>query len=115
LPAPAASATLSVGRGVWRGGDWATPAASPPPAFFSPAAMPTFPPVDESLARFRRAGRCVGDAAYGPPHALFWQVTGSNGENAVLAYGSSQAEAWWRACEQARAVGMLAPPLPRER
>jgi hypothetical protein len=43
------------------------------------------------------------------------QVTGTNGENAVAAYGSSQAEAWWRARVQARAVGMLAPPLLRER
>jgi hypothetical protein len=37
-----------------------------------------------------------------------WLVTGSNGENELAAEGASQAEAWWRACEQARAVGMLA-------
>jgi hypothetical protein len=53
------------------------------PAFFSPAAMPTIPPVDASLDRLRRAGRSVGDTAYGPPHARVWQAMGTNGENAV--------------------------------
>ena len=77
--------------------------------------MPTFPTVDESLDRLRRAGWSVGDTAFGPPHARVWQVTGTNGENAVVAYGRFQAAAWWGACEQARAVGMLAPPQPRER
>ena len=37
-------------------------------------------------------------------------VDGTNGENAVFAEGRSRAEAWHRACEQAAAVGMLAPP-----
>jgi hypothetical protein len=37
-------------------------------------------------------------------------VNGSNGENAIKAEASGQAEAWWRACEQAAAVGMLAAP-----
>jgi hypothetical protein len=44
--------------------------------------------------------------------ALRWLVTGSNGENAIKAEASGQAEAWWRACEQAAAVGMLAPVRP---
>src|SRR5262249_28098396 len=34
----------------------------------------------------------------------------SNGENVLEARGPTQTEAWWRACEQARAVGMLVPP-----
>jgi hypothetical protein len=77
--------------------------------------VPSYPTVDEPRDRLRRAGWSVGDAAYGPAHARVWQLTGANGENAVAAYGRSQAEAWWRACEQARAVGMLVPPRPRER
>jgi hypothetical protein len=37
-------------------------------------------------------------------------VTGANGENRLYAEGATQSEAWWRACEQAAAVGMLALP-----
>ena len=72
--------------------------------------MPTYPTTDESLDRLRRAGWSVGDAAFGPEHALVWYVSGSNGENALSARGRSRAEAYWRACVQAREVGMLAPP-----
>ena len=66
---------------------------------------PDYPSVDESLDRLRRAGWSVGDVGT----AEVWLVTGTNGENVVHALGRTQAEAWWRACEQARAVGMLAP------
>ena len=65
----------------------------------------TSPGVDESLGRLRRAGWSVGDCGT----AALWVVSGSNGENAARAEGRAQAEAWWRACGQARAVGMLAP------
>ena len=71
--------------------------------------MPAYPTVDESLDRLRRAGWSVGDAAFGPEFALVWLVTGANGENAVRAEGQP-AEAHWRACIQAREVGMLAAP-----
>jgi hypothetical protein len=64
----------------------------------------TYPAVDESLDRLHRAGWSVGD--YGT--ATRWVVTGTNGENAIHAEGGGRAEAWWRACEQAAAVGMLA-------
>jgi hypothetical protein len=64
----------------------------------------TYPGVDEPFPRLRRAGWCVGDCGT----SALWVVSGSNGENAVRAEGRAQAEAWWRACEQARAVGMLA-------
>ena len=67
--------------------------------------MSTFPSVDESFDRLHRAGWSAGDAATGGG----WLVCGSNGENLLEARGRTQAEAWWRACEQARAVGMLAP------
>jgi hypothetical protein len=71
---------------------------------------PTYPIVDESLDRLLRAGWSVGDAAFGPEHALVWCVSGSNGENRVDAMGRTRAEAYWRACIQAREVGMLAAP-----
>src|SRR4051794_15195647 len=67
------------------------------------------PSPDESFDRLRRAGWSIGDIASGPEHALVWLVTGTNGENRIEAHGRSQSEAWWRACEQARSVGMLAP------
>lgn len=67
--------------------------------------MPEYPTVDESRGRLCRAGWSVGDCAAGG----LWLVTGTNGENVVRASAESQAEAWWRACVQAREVGMLAP------
>ena len=70
---------------------------------------PNYPTVDESLDRLHRAGWSVGDTAFGPDHALVWLVSGSNGENRLEARGGSRAEAYWRACVQAREVGMLAP------
>jgi hypothetical protein len=71
---------------------------------------PNYPSVDECHDRLRRAGWSVGEAAFGS----CWLVSGTNGENRIHATAATQAEAWWRACEQARAVGMLAPP-PRPR
>ena len=76
--------------------------------------MSTYPSVDESLDRLRRAGWSVGDSAFGPECALVWLVTGNNGENVVKAEGRSRAEAYGRACVQAREVGMLAPPAVAE-
>jgi hypothetical protein len=81
-----------------------------------------FPTVDESRDRLHRAGWNVGEVAGigGWPELRsngeaslrtrrIWLVTGTNGGHRVHAMAPSQAEAWWRACEQA-AVGMLAPP-----
>jgi hypothetical protein len=63
----------------------------------------TYPSPDESLARLHRSGWSVGAAAFGNS----WVVSGLNGENVIRAEAPTQAEAWWRACLQARAVGML--------
>ncbi|HKB39601.1 MAG TPA: hypothetical protein VKD72_24400 [Gemmataceae bacterium] len=41
----------------------------------------------------------------------FWR---RSHQNVLEARGQTQAEAWWRGCEQARAVGMLGA-LPRVR
>jgi hypothetical protein len=77
--------------------------------------MTTCPTVVESLALLHRAGWSVGEItvlmADGRPAVL---GTGQNGENLINAEGATAAEAWWRAVEQARSVGMLrgtAPPV----
>ena len=71
--------------------------------------MSPCPSVDESFDRLHRAGWSLGEYALGPPHAPAWCVEGHNGENRIEARGRTQAEAWWRACEQARAAGLLRP------
>jgi hypothetical protein len=68
--------------------------------------MNDYPTVDESYDRLHRAGWSVGDVGT----ATTWIVTGTNGENAIRAEGQTRAEAYWRACQQAEAVGMLARP-----
>jgi hypothetical protein len=50
-----------------------------------------------------RTGWSIGETGT----AKGWLVTGHNGENAILAQRATQKEAWHRAVEQARAVGML--------
>jgi hypothetical protein len=68
----------------------------------------SYPSVDESFDRLHHAGWSIGEAG----GVAVWIVTGTNGENMIRAEGHIQAEAWWRACEQAAAVGMLAPARP---
>jgi len=63
---------------------------------------------DEALDRLHRAGGSVGDVVAGGA----WIISGANGENQIRAVGRTQAEAWRLACEQAAAVGMLAPSRP---
>ena len=53
--------------------------------------MPTYPSVDESMDRLRRAGWSMGDAALGS----LWHVTGTNGENAIDAAAPTQSEPHW--------------------
>jgi hypothetical protein len=72
--------------------------------------MPAYPSLDESLDRLRRAGWSVGDVGT----ATRWLVSGANGENVLFAEARGRAEAWHQACEQAVAVGMLAPPRERQ-
>ena len=69
--------------------------------------MTAYPTVDESRDRLHRAGWSVGECAHGTGGAFVWLITGTNGENVINATGTSQSEAWWRACIQAREVGML--------
>jgi hypothetical protein len=57
--------------------------------------------ADDCAGCLRGAGWSVGEVAT----AAGWAVYGSNGENVVSATAPTQAEAWRRAVEQARAVG----------
>ena len=66
----------------------------------------SYPTVDESFGRLRRAGWSAGYARLGRT----WAVYGTNGENVIDAAGATLEEAYWRACVQAREVGMLTPP-----
>jgi hypothetical protein len=66
-----------------------------------------YPNSDESFERLHRSGWSIGDTAFRVAASLVWVVTGSNGENRIRAEGASRDEAWHRACQEARAVGML--------
>jgi hypothetical protein len=67
-----------------------------------------YPSSDESYARLHRSGWSVGEAGFLTAEGrIVWLVSGTNGENVVEARGAAQAEAWWRAVEQAQAVGMV--------
>jgi hypothetical protein len=69
--------------------------------------MTVFPSSDELHARLKAAGWTVGYAGTVGPDGPHWQVSGHNGENQIRASGRTLAEAYWRACQQAEAVGML--------
>jgi hypothetical protein len=65
--------------------------------------------VDDQALKPLHGGWSVGDAAFViEAGTLVWLVSGTNGENVIRAEGPTQAEAWRKACDQARAVGMLA-------
>lgn len=51
--------------------------------------MALYPTPDETFARLHAAGWSIGEAAT----AGGWIVSGTNGENLILAAGASQAEA----------------------
>jgi hypothetical protein len=69
--------------------------------------MPRYLPSDDSHARLKADGWTVGYARTVGPAGPFWQVSGGNGGNQIRASGRTLAEAYWRACQQAEAVGML--------
>ena len=63
--------------------------------------------VDEDFDDLHRAGWSIGDIAFHGSTGVVWLVWGSNGENLIRAEGATRAEAWWRALEQVKAVGMI--------
>jgi hypothetical protein len=78
-----------------------------------PAQPATYPSSDESFARLHAAGWSVGEAKGLTPAGARWRVTGASGENVLEATGETQAEAWHRAVEQARSLGLLGRVVPR--
>jgi hypothetical protein len=68
------------------------------------------PAAAASLDRLRRSGWSVAEStiSYVNPPAWVWLVVGEAGAARLLATGSTRAEAGWRACEQAEAIGELA-------
>jgi hypothetical protein len=74
--------------------------------------MPNYPNSDASFARLHRAGWSVGEVVVFGEVGKRWLVSGVNGENVIEAEGDTQAEAWYRACQQAEAVGMLRSSRP---
>jgi hypothetical protein len=59
------------------------------------------------LDQLRRAGWSIGGVAFHDGvGGLVWLVSATNGENRVVARGATCAEAWRRAVEQARELGM---------
>ena len=69
--------------------------------------MASFPTEDESFAHLHRSGWSVGDVPLLATEGQRWLGSGSNGENQARATGRTQAEAWYKACLQAEAAGML--------
>jgi hypothetical protein len=67
-----------------------------------------YDPIADAIRQLHRAGWSIGDvAAHDGAGGMLWIVSGSNGENLIRAEGSTRAEAWVRAVEQARTLGML--------
>jgi len=63
--------------------------------------------VAEMVRALKRSGWTVGDVAYDAPSGRVWIVSGTNGENRIVAQGETEREAWEGACDQARALGLL--------
>ncbi len=52
-----------------------------------------FPSSDESHQRLKAGGWSLGYVGYGPTHGRVWQVSGTNGENRIEAFGRTLEEA----------------------
>jgi hypothetical protein len=65
------------------------------------------PDTADSYKRLHRSGWSMGSTAFAGPTGHTWLlVYGRNGENQVRAEGATEVEAWQRAVEQARELGM---------
>jgi hypothetical protein len=68
-----------------------------------------FPTVEhEAYDRLHRAGWPLGIYSLAEPHGVVCVVEGVNGENLIRGEGNTLEAAYLSACDQARAVGMLA-------
>jgi hypothetical protein len=59
--------------------------------------------IEACHERLHRAGWSIGEVGT----SSGWLVTGTNGENTIVAAAPTLPGAWRLACEQAAAVGML--------
>jgi hypothetical protein len=66
-----------------------------------------YPSSDESFFLLHAAGWSVGDVLLWTEAGSLWVVSGTNGENRIVTRAAGQAEAWYRAVEQALSLGML--------
>jgi hypothetical protein len=76
-----------------------------------------YPDFYESWSELDVAGWYVWEEEVaGPPHAPVWRVTGRHNDCGDLnASGSTQAEAWYRAVEQAQSLRMVGRSIAQER
>ena len=67
-----------------------------------------FDPIAEAIGQLHRGGWSIGDTTFTTEaDGVKWVVSGTNGENQIRAEGSTRSEAWTRAVEQVRELGML--------
>ncbi|MHC5544789.1 hypothetical protein ACYOEI_41680, partial [Singulisphaera rosea] len=69
----------------------------------------TPPSVDEAYGRLYRACWLIGDALVDGRDGPYWLVTGRNGKSRIRVKAATKAEAWHLACQEAEALGMIAP------
>jgi hypothetical protein len=63
---------------------------------------------EDALDQLRRAGWSTCDVVFpGGAGGIVWLVSATSGENTVRAEGAARGEAWGRAVERARGLGML--------
>jgi hypothetical protein len=67
--------------------------------------MPSYPTLDASADRLKRAGWSAGDTAAHGPGGIVWIVFAHRGEQRIDGRGATQAEAWHRACLRAEGLG----------
>jgi hypothetical protein len=70
--------------------------------------MPFATVEEQAYDRLQRAGWTLGIYSLAGPNGVLVVVEGVNGENVIRGEGQSLEAAYRSACDQARAVGMLA-------
>ena len=70
--------------------------------------MPLPTTEEEAYRRLHRAGWSLGIYSLAGPHGVVCVVEGLNGENLIRGEGTTLGAAYLSACDQARAVGILA-------
>ena len=64
--------------------------------------------IVDAIGSLHRAGWTISSTAFATTDGgSVWVVSGHNGENLIRADAETEAEAWHRAVDQARSVGIL--------